>query len=213
MEILNESVESFEKLYLQLQNSYPIIVPTDTNYNLCSLPNNKICIDRIFKYKKRSKDKPLSLFIDEPEDWKLYGENKNVELVDKLVNIFWPGPLNIILKNKTNYNYMLNNSDSIAIGCVQNKTMRNIISYIQSPIAITSANISGTADDILITENEAIKHMGNNVNYMLRSKNKSKYKSSSTIIKVTGNKIELLREGDIKFEEIKAKLGSGIQYE
>ncbi|HAZ5944828.1 TPA: Sua5/YciO/YrdC/YwlC family protein, partial [Staphylococcus aureus] len=43
--------------------------------------------------------------------------------------------------------------------------------------------------------------------------NKSKYKSSSTIIKVTGNKIELLREGDIKFEEIKAKLGSGIQYE
>ncbi|HAY1623717.1 TPA: Sua5/YciO/YrdC/YwlC family protein, partial [Staphylococcus aureus] len=26
MEILNESVESFEKLYLQLQNSYPIIV-------------------------------------------------------------------------------------------------------------------------------------------------------------------------------------------
>ncbi len=76
MEILNESVESFEKLYLQLQNSYPIIVPTDTNYNLCSLSNNKICIDKIFKYKKRSKDKPLSLFIDEPEDWKLYGENK-----------------------------------------------------------------------------------------------------------------------------------------
>lgn len=65
---------------------------------------------------------------------------------------------------------MLNNSDSIAIGCVQNKTMRNLISYIQSPIAITSANISGTADDILITENEAIKHMGNNVNYMLRVK-------------------------------------------
>lgn len=55
MEILNESVESFEKLYLQLQNSYPIIVPTDTNYNLCSLPNNKICIDRIFKYKSVQK--------------------------------------------------------------------------------------------------------------------------------------------------------------
>ncbi len=47
---------------------------------------------------------------------------------------------------------MLNNSDSIAIGCVQNKTMRRFISYINSPIAITSANISGTADDILITE-------------------------------------------------------------
>ena len=85
---------------------------------------------------------------------------------------------------------MLNNSDSIAIGCVQNKTMRRFISYINSPIAITSANISGTANDILITENEAIKHMGENV---LRSQNKTNYKTSSTIIKVTDNKIELLK--------------------
>ncbi|HDJ1812931.1 TPA: L-threonylcarbamoyladenylate synthase, partial [Staphylococcus aureus] len=151
--------------------------------------------------------------IDKPEDWKLYGDNQNTEIVDKLVEIFWPGPLNIILKNKTSYNYMLNNSDSIAIGCVQNKTMRRFISYINSPIAITSANISGTANDILITENEAIKHMGENVRYMLRSQNKTNYKTSSTIIKVTDNKIELLREGDIKFEEIKERLGTGIIYE
>ncbi|HAR7288912.1 TPA: L-threonylcarbamoyladenylate synthase [Staphylococcus aureus] len=192
MEILNDSVKSFEKLYLQLQDGFPVIVPTDTNYNLCSLPNNDLCIDKIFEYKKRSKDKPLSLFIDKPEDWKLYGDNQNTEIVDKLVEIFWPGPLNIILKNKT---------------------MRRFISYINSPIAITSANISGTADDILITENEAIKHMGENVRYMLRSQNKTNYKTSSTIIKVTDNKIELLREGDIKFEEIKERLGTGIIYE
>lgn len=100
MEILNDSVKSFEKLYLQLQDGFPVIVPTDTNYNLCSLPNNDLCIDKIFEYKKRSKDKPLSLFIDKPEDWKLYGDNQNTEIVDKLVEIFWPGPLNIILKIK-----------------------------------------------------------------------------------------------------------------
>ncbi len=33
MEILNDSVKSFEKLYLQLQDGFPVIVPTDTNYN------------------------------------------------------------------------------------------------------------------------------------------------------------------------------------
>lgn len=63
MEILNDSVKSFEKLYLQLQDGFPVIVPTDTNYNLCSLPNNDLCIDKIFEYKKRSKDKPLSLLL------------------------------------------------------------------------------------------------------------------------------------------------------
>ncbi|HCD5217198.1 TPA: L-threonylcarbamoyladenylate synthase, partial [Staphylococcus aureus] len=29
MEILNDSVKSFEKLYLQLQDGFPVIVPTD----------------------------------------------------------------------------------------------------------------------------------------------------------------------------------------
>lgn len=28
MEILNDSVKSFEKLYLQLQDGFPVIVPT-----------------------------------------------------------------------------------------------------------------------------------------------------------------------------------------
>lgn len=29
MEILNDSVKSFEKLYLQLQDGFPVIVPTE----------------------------------------------------------------------------------------------------------------------------------------------------------------------------------------
>ncbi len=56
----------------------------------------------------------------------MYGDNQNTEIVDKLVEIFWPGPLNIILKNKTSYNYMLIIQIVIAIGCVQNKTMNKI---------------------------------------------------------------------------------------
>ncbi len=33
MEILNDSVKSFEKLYLHLQDGFTVIVPTDTIYN------------------------------------------------------------------------------------------------------------------------------------------------------------------------------------
>lgn len=55
MEILNDSVKSFEKLYLQLQDGFPVIVPTDTNYNLCSLPNNDLCIDKIYEKKSDRK--------------------------------------------------------------------------------------------------------------------------------------------------------------
>ncbi|MDN9015625.1 Sua5/YciO/YrdC/YwlC family protein, partial [Staphylococcus aureus] len=43
MEILNYSVKSFEKLYLQLQYGFQVIVTTDTNYNLCILHKKDIC--------------------------------------------------------------------------------------------------------------------------------------------------------------------------
>ncbi len=55
--------------------------------------------------------------------------------------------------------------------------------------------------------------MVENVRYMRRSQKKTNYKTSSTIIKVTDNKIEVVREGDIKFEEIKERLVTGIIYE
>lgn len=213
MKVLNESKINFDILFNELKNNNPIIIPTDTNFNLCTLPNNKICIDKIFEYKNRSKDKPLSLFIAEPNNWKLYGTVFELEVMEKLVDHFWPGPLNIIIQNTTNYYYMLNDSKTISLGCVANKTMRNFIKYIGSPVAITSANISGTANNLLITESIAIDHMKNNVNYLLKNKYKSKYKSSSTIIHYIDNKIKLLREGDIKFEEIKSVVGDCVEYE
>ena len=77
-----------------------MIVPTDTNYNLCSLPNNDLCIDKIFEYKSDRKISHYHYLLISQRDWKLYGDNQNTEIVDKLVEIFWPGPLNIILKIK-----------------------------------------------------------------------------------------------------------------
>lgn len=213
MKILNESNENFEILLNELINGNPIIIPTDTNYNLCSLPNDKKCIDKIFEYKERNKDKPLSLFIADPYEWNKYGLVENETIMKRLIDKFWPGSLNIIIKNHTNYNYMLNGNKNIALGCVKNKTMRNFIKYIGSPLSITSANISGTANDLLVTEEIAIEHMNSKINYMLKSSYENKCNSSSTIISLLNNKIKLIREGDIKFDLIKKEIVDEVVYD
>lgn len=61
MKILELNQENLEILKSKLNAGYPIIVPTDTNYNLCCLPDNRMAINRIFEYKIRPKNK-LSLF-------------------------------------------------------------------------------------------------------------------------------------------------------
>ncbi len=204
MTILDNSLETNRILCNELKQDRPIIIPTDTNYNLACLPTSIEAIDLIFEYKKRIKDKPLSLFFLNPNDWTKYGEVDNPQLMNHLVKTFLPGALNIVVRNKTQYNYMLNDSNSIALGCLKNPAWRAFMKLLNSPIAITSANISGTADDLLITENIAVTQMGNKVNYMLRSNTTIETTKSSTIISLLeSDKIIVLREGDITLEQLK----------
>lgn len=199
-----ENIETVETqpIIQALDEGYPIIIPTDTNYNLCCLPTSHLAIDRIFEYKQRPKDKPLSLFMYNPSDWEKYGEVDNPELMKRIVQAFWPGPLNIVVKNKTNYNYMLNGGDTIALGCVANETHRALLKQLNTPIAITSANISGTADDTLVTAEFAMQQMSDKVPYLIKTMSDIKTTKSSTIISLIGGKVSLLREGDIKFSDI-----------
>lgn len=203
IQILEYSKKSVQTICEELKSENPIIIPTDTNYNLACLPESEQAIGLIFKYKERAKDKPLSLFFLNPNDWGKYGYTKNKELMNQLVKTFWPGALNIVVENKTNYNYILNNSKTISLGCIKNPVWRGFMRQLNSPIAITSANISGTADNLLITEEIAVSQMGTKVNFMLRNTSDLTTTKSSTIISLAEeNKIKLIREGDITKEQI-----------
>lgn len=193
-----EQTSELDKVIRCMENGNPIILPTDTNYNLACLPESFEAIDKIFYYKKRPKNKPLSLFFFNPEDWNKYGICENNEIMQLLIEKFWPGPLNIIINKKNNkYDYMLNGMNSIALGCISNPTWRRFMQALGRPIAITSANISGTADDMLVTEEIAIEQMSASVEYFIKSKKPITASKSSTIVIVTKKGVKILREGDI----------------
>ena len=139
----------------------------------------------------------------------MFGSTPQKVLMDQLTTEFWPGPLNIIIDNQTNFSYMLNNSSTIALGCLQNKTFRDFSKFLGLPLAITSANISGTADDLLITKEVAALHMGTKVKYLLISQEENTTSMSSTIVKLDTAGISLVREGDLKFDTILATLERG----
>lgn len=171
MKIVTNIKDEIEEILEHMREGNPIILPTDTNYNLACFPKSKKAINKIFEYKQRPKDKPLSLFFLKPHDWKKYGISKNHIITNKLVETFLLGPLNIIVDKKDNqYDYMLNNSDTIALGSISNLTWRTFMQYTNGePVAITSANISGTVDDMLVTKEIAISQMGNYVEYFIES--------------------------------------------
>ncbi|CAG8998772.1 MAG: Threonylcarbamoyl-AMP synthase [Candidatus Celerinatantimonas neptuna] len=208
MKIIKNMANIKDDLLQHLYNDNPIIIPTDTNYNLACIPTSKIAIDKIFKFKERKKDKPLSLFFLDPSNWYLYGKATDKKVMNILVNSFWPGPLNIILDKIDNrFDYMLNNSMTISLGCIKNDTWRKLLSLTKiDAIAITSANISGTVDNKLVTEDIAFNHMENKVEYLISSNKKPNTSKSSTIIRVIKNGVKIVRLGDITKEDLERAL-------
>lgn len=194
----------------------PIILPTDTNYNLACFPDSREAVDKVFQYKRRPKNKALSLFFLHPNDWTKYGICENAALMDQLVQTFWPGPLNIVIpKKNSDFDYMLNGLDSIALGSIANPTWRKFMKYLDGkPVAITSANISGTVSDTLVTKEIAVAQLENCVNYFIESESAITASKSSTIISVKYGAVEMLREGDIKKEMLlKALSKEGVKVE
>lgn len=214
MKKLNITSENLDTLVNDFKEGVPIAIPTDTNYNLLCNPQNLEAINQVFKFKKRSFDKPLSLFFYNPQDIYKYSKNYDELLLKSIVKQYLPGPLNIILTKNTNkFDLILNGSDTIAFGSIKNKNWRLVVKAINSPVALTSANISGTADNCLVDEKMLVEQMSGNLRHYVHGNNNLSSKSS-TIIKIVDNKIELVREGDISFSDICSQLDEkGVSYE
>lgn len=201
--MINKKKE-YETIYMALKRGEPVILPTDTNYNLACDPKSKQAIDLIFQLKQRKKEKPLSLFFLEPNDWQYYGKPENQRFMELLIQSFWPGPLNIVVPKRNNqYDDMLNGGETIALGCIRNKTWRDFMQYLNGePIALTSANVSGYKIE-MVTKEIAMEQMGNQVSEFLLSEEKVKTSKSSTIVSIEAEGVRMLRQGDITDEMIK----------
>lgn len=89
------------KAALALKNGYLVAFPTETVYGLGADATNQDAVSRIFSIKNRPKNHPLILHLDSINEI----ENWAIEIPDyayKLANKYWPGPMTLILKRRSN---------------------------------------------------------------------------------------------------------------
>lgn len=184
-----------------LKNGGVIVCPTDCNVGLAVDPQHHEAIDKVYYIKKRPATKPLTLFIEKPEDWEQYGEvsEENRTILEKIIDAFWPGPLNIIVHKKpTVSDKMVCYGNSVSISCMGHPVLQRLLNVYGKPIAMTSANISGQADDRLVDIDTAIEQVGKDVDFILKGESQGTTKSS-TIIDLT-EKPKIVRKGDITID-------------
>lgn len=196
--INKEEVKSSIKM---LKEGKILVVPTDTVYGICSDATNEKAVEKIFRIKNRDKNNPLNILVSSVDMAKKYTKNFN-KIAETLANKFWPGALTMVLeKNDLIPKIVTANKETIGVRIPDNEVTLNIINELSLPIACPSANISGRPSGTVV---EDIKSdFKDNVDIYIDC-GPSKIGIESTIVKINENSVEILRQGKITKEEIKA---------
>lgn len=195
----NEDLEKIKEPAKIIKNGGIVVFPTETVYGIGVNGLDKQAIEKLYKIKKRPIDKPISLLVSDMQMIEYLAKDIS-DIEYRIMRAFFPGPLTIILKKKEIIPDILTaNKDTVGIRMPSDKIAQKLIEYVKSPIATTSANISGNLSGTEIKD--IINDFGQNVDYYIDS-GKSKIGTGSTIVEVINGIPCILRKGSITEEQI-----------
>jgi len=168
-------------------------IPTETVYGIGVDPYSQSAVDKIFELKERSLDKPLSVLISS------YEEISKLDVVSKIpdvVELYWPGPLTIIVETKAKFANGVGTNNPLTIGIrVPDNELAIELLKNTGPLAVTSANISGNEN--ILNNIDAENEFESKIAIYLEGE--SALGSGSTIVDFTKDEWEILREGPLKW--------------
>jgi len=185
-----------EKTFQVIENGGIAIFPTDTVYGLGCNPYNSSAVEKIYEIKSREKIKSLPVLAYSLE---IVKEITRVDsFTEKIIEMYWPGPLTLILKlTDQKLKKSLKLDDKIAIRIPDSECALKLLEKCNLLVG-TSANISGNKS--FMDPDECVKNIKNYDIFLNGGTITSK--GESTIIEIKNEKIEVVREGVLKKEEI-----------
>ncbi len=180
-----------------------VAFPTETVYGVGARADDSAAVAQLREIKSRDDEKGFTVHIPSPEDLADFGPELT-GMAGRFVRKGWPGPLTLILpvadpssaaimagRNGSAARAMYYNN-SVGLRCPEDRVAHEILSRVGAPVVAASANRAGqspprTADDVLRELDDKID--------LLVDAGPTKYAKPSTIVRVTGESYELLREG------------------
>lgn len=167
-----------------------VVFPTETVYGLGANLFDERAIKKIYEIKNRPKNKPLTIHIaDTAAVKKMVGRIPS--MAGRLMDRYWPGPLTIILKDRS--------GKKIGFRMPDNKTAFLLIKKAGVPVVAPSANISGSKPPT--GAKEVLRALNGKIDIIIDG-GKTKIGIESTVVDMTGRRPKVLREGAISKAEI-----------
>jgi L-threonylcarbamoyladenylate synthase len=180
-----------EKAIQILRQGGVVAHPTDTCYGLAADVFNPQALERLYELKGMPKDKPVSILVSSLEEAKRYAyfSSKALELAER----FWPGALTLVLRRSENLPIFLNPEVSeIGLRVIDEPTSVGLLKAFGGPLTTTSANAHRKPSP------DSVREISVQPDLILDRGELQAQAKPSTIVRVVGDGIEILRQGDLK---------------
>lgn len=195
----DKALKDLKRAAVVIKSGGLVVFPTETVYGLGADGTNSIAASKIYQAKGRPSDNPLIIHIAKPEDAALYTEVN--ELYERLASEFMPGPLTVVLPAKPIIPSQTRASlPTVAVRCPSHPIANKLIELAGIPVAAPSANLSGSPSPTKASH--VIDDMNGRVDVIIDGGD-SEFGLESTIVKIDGDRLTLLRPGKITVDDLK----------
>ena len=191
-----------------LKKSNIVGLPTETVYGLAGSAYSKKAVEKIYSLKKRPKINPLIIHY-----YNLNKLSNDVEINKTFLKLYkklCPGPITFVMKKKKSSkicSIATAKLDTVAVRFPSNKKTRIILSKLNFPLAMPSANKSTGISPVRALD--VAEEFKNKIKIIIDDGN-SKIGIESTVVDLT-EKIRILRPGIISNKKISKILGKKIK--
>ncbi len=175
-----------------------VVMPTETVYGLGGDATSADAAEKIYRAKGRPSNNPLIIHIASPEEAEGYCHTSL--LYYRLAEAFMPGPLTVIMPKKDTVPLSVTGGlDTVAVRCPAHKVAGALIREFGRPIAAPSANVSGRPSPTCAEY--AAEDLSGRVD-MIIDGGECEIGLESTIVKIDGDSLTLLRPGGITLDAL-----------
>lgn len=183
-----------------LKHGGVVVFPTETCYGLAADATNVQAVRRLGQIKGRGR-KSLPLIASSLAMVEVY--TKMSELAHRIARQYWPGPVTIVLPVKavgrTRLASQCIKANHVAIRVSSNKIATELSKQLRKPIVATSANRAGEPECYSVRSFQR-QYASSKLqpDYILDVGALPK-RAPSTMVKIDRNRLQVLRQGSIKF--------------
>lgn len=184
-------------------NNGTVGLPTETVWGICANGLSEEAIEAVYEAKGRPETKPISLFVsDMGMAEKLCTDIP--EAAYKLAEVYWPGPLTMVLRKKPVVPDLLTaGGETVGLRCPKSTLALALVRMTGLPLTGTSANLSGEPN--AMGYSEVMKYLGGRLDAVFCTEADCGGEPS-TVVDLTGDKPVILRKGAVTEEDVAAVL-------